>query len=618
MEQVMSSLNLNVPIISNQAAQQQGQQVGQQLAQGAEHAVHQQAPQVTAPIADSGNSTGSALGRGIVAGVIAAKTGELIAKGLGTAVELSDTGSKLQASLGLSDEDAAKYQSVIKDLYGGAYVDSMEEASGAIESVISSIDGMKGASNEAVTDMTKKVLTLSNAFEVDAAESTQVLGQLIRQGMVKDANEGLDLITKSFQQMPKNVRAELLANFDEYSVHLKALGYTGKDAFNLMTNAARGGSIMLDKSNDALKEFMIISTDISAAGDAYKALGLNGDEMVAKLLAGGPAAKEAFQKITGELAKIENKTKQKNLAKMLFGTPLEDMGLAETKTFIDSLTGVNDALGQTTGAAEKAGNAINSGLAYEMKKAQNSFDMALSDVALPLMQALIPVLKDLAGWISENRQVITDWLLPLLTIGTVVGTVVAAISAFQVIAGVLMPVIAALTAAQWTWNAALFASPLFIWTAVIAGVILAIILLATHWKEVTTFIADSINWIGEQLQNLADWFNNLFKGIGDFFNAGGSWTGALNISGGLGVPMFANGGLVDKPTLLMAGEAGNEVIMNEGVYNAKDKAVTTLINNLNNNGGTGGGNVQKNYYTHVDPRQVEAVTVASWRQMNGL
>jgi phage-related minor tail protein len=625
LEQALTGLNLSSPVISNQTATQQGtqagNQMGQSMGQAVQNQVQQAAPQVTAPIANQGDSLGKKLGIGIAAGVIAAKTGELIIKGLGTAMEAESVGNKLQAQLGLSDSDAAKYQQTIKDLYGGAYVSSMDEASNAVGAVISSIDGMRGASNEAVGDMTKKVLTMSSAFEIDAARSTQVVGQLIRNGMVKDAEEGLDLLTKSFQTMPANVREDLLDNFDEYSGHLKALGYEGRDAFNLMVNASKGGAIMLDKSNDGLKEFMILATDQSEQTmETYKALGLNGEEMTGKLLAGGPAAKEAFQQITQELSKIENDAKLSNLSKTLFGTPLEDLGLQETRTFINGLTGVNDALGETKGAADKATEAMNKGLASSMQGVKQSMEIALGDIALPLLQAILPVVQDLAKWIGENKDLIIQWGGPLLIIGTVVGTIVAAISAFQVVAGFLVPLIGALTAAQWTWNASLFASPLFLWTVIIGGVILAIILLATHWEEVTQFFIDSINWIVEAFQNLGNMFGDFFGSWGELF--GGGMNASLNVSGGMmGVPKFANGGLIPATNggtfFGIGGEAGqNEIVMNEGLYNQQSQETINLLNQVNN-GGSIGGNTQINQFPNANPREIMSAITGTWKLQNG-
>lgn len=621
LEQALSNLHLSTPIISNQAATHQGQQAGQHVAQGAQGAIQQQAPQITAPIAAQGSPIGAALGKGIVAGVAAFKAGELIAKGLGTAVESNNIGSKLQASMGLSGQDAAKFQDSVKNLFAGGFTPTMEEASVAIEAVVSSIDGMKTSSGAAVEDVTKKVLTLSNAFEIDAGQSAQILGQMVRTGLVSDVSTGADLLTTTLQKVPVAVRANVLDALDEYTPYLRTLGINGQEAMNMIVKAAEKGGLGLDKTFDALKEFTLRSTDMSATSvDAYQTIGLNAQEMADKIIKGGQGSHDAMVQIAKGLLKIQDPATQSNKAIELFGTQLEDLNVGEVRNFLNNIVGTNDALGNTKGAADKAGEALNSGLGFEMQKLQNSFQIALGDIAIPLLTSILPIVQEVAKWVGENKDLIVQWGGPLLAIGFIVASIVAAVNAFTAVSAVLGPIIAALTAAQWTWNAAMFASPLFIWTVVIGAVILAIILLATHWEEVTKFIGDSINWIGERLQELADWFANLFNGIGDFFTGGGNWVGTLGVQA-VGMPMMGNGGLVKagdtRPRIL--GEAGqNEVVLNENLYNKNSEAQTNLMNTIINNGVNGGpAVVQNNHFPNVNPREVESIIVGQINQQAG-
>lgn len=625
-EQALSGINLSTPIISNQVATHQGQQAGQHIAQGAQQAVQQQAPQITAPIASQGSSVGAALGKGIVAGVAAFKAGELVMKGLGTAVEANDIGSKLQASMGLSAKDAAKFQDSMKNLFGGGYTATMEEASVAIEATVSSIDGMKTASNEAVESMTKKVLTLSNAFELDAGRSAQIMGQLVKSGLTKSADESADILTGILQKLPSNIRESALDALDEYAPFMKGLGLNAEDAGNLIIKASEKGEIGIDKLGDGLKEFTIRATDMSEQTiQAYGAIGVDATKMTAGVLKGGEAGKAALQEVVNGLLKMEDPAQRSAAALALFGSPLEDMNVSEIPQFLKGLQLTNNQLGETKGAAEKAGDALNSGLTFETQKLKNSFQLALGEIAIPLLTSILPIVQSVAKWIGENKDLIVQWGGPLLAIGVVLGTIVAAVSAFQVVAGVLGPVIAALTAAQFTWNAALFASPLFIWTTVILGVILAIMLLATHWEQVTQFIGDSINWIGERLQELADWFGSVFEGIGNLLSGKG-WSGEIHVSGGSGggLPMFANGGLLPATPggqvySFVGGEAGqNEIVMNEGLYNKNTEAQTKLIESVtNNNAGSGPAVVQQNYFPNVNPREVEAILVGQVNQQSG-
>lgn len=624
-EQALSGINLSTPIISNQAATHQGQQAGQHIASGAQQAVQQQAGQITAPIAQQGPSLGHALGKGIVAGIATFKAGELMMKGLGTAVESSNIGSKLQASMGLTGEQAAKFQDSMRNIFTGGYTASMDEASVAIESVVSSIDGMKDASTSTVEDITKKVLTMSNAFEIDAGQGAQVLGQMIRTGMVKDASEGADLLTATLQKVPKETRSAILDAVDEYGPFFKTLGLSGEESMNLLATGAKKGQIGIDKVGDAMKELTIRASDQSTTTlDAYKAIGVDATKMTAGILKGGAAGKEAFGEIVNGLLNMKDPAARSQAALSLFGTQLEDLNVSEIKTFLEGLKNTNGALGDTKGAAQKAGDALNSGLGFETQKLKNTFQTTLGDIAIPLMQTLIPILQGAAQWLSQNKEWLVQWGGPLLTIGIILGGIVTAVNTFTVIAGVLGPIIGALTAAQFTWNAALFASPLFIWTVVIAGVILAIILLATHWQEVTQFIGDSINWVMGLLTSLGEQIAHIFDAITSLFS--GDWTGNMGATLSVLMPHFANGGLVKAtpggsvvPGVGVVSEAGqNEIIMNEGLYNKNSEAQTNLINSVVNNGVAGGpAVVQNNSFPNVNPREVESILVGQINQQTG-
>lgn len=623
LEQALGSLNLSTPVISNSTATQQGQHAGQQMGHAITTSVHTEVSQganhAVQPIADSGSGVGKKLGIAVVSGFIASKSAELISKGLGQAMEMEGAGKKLQASLGLDPQTAERLKGVTENLFKGAYGDSLEEINGAIGEVYSSIDGMSGASNEAIESMTKKALTLSKVFEVDTADSVGLVGEMVRKGFVTDAETGFDLLTKSYQSMPKKMVGEFGDIMSEYSGYLKTLGIEGEAGFNLMTKAAKGGSVTLDKYGDALKEFTIVSTDSSQQTlDTYKALGLNGDQMTKAFLKGGPAAKEAFSTVLAQIQKIQDPADKFNKTRALFGSPIEDLGTAKFQEFLDTVQGGNPILKNVTGSADEMAKTFGDTLESQLQSAKNSMDLALGKAMLPLLKALLPIVEKLATWLNENSKAISDWAGPLLFVGGLIATVVAVCSAWSVVAGVMGPLLASLAAGTVVWNTALLANPLTLWIIAIGVFIGLIALLVMNWEQVVNFMVDSINWIFEAFQNLfsLDW-GGLFGGL-----FGG---GSVHVSGGSGggLPMLANGGMVPHTsaagTPVIISEKQNEIVMNESTYNERDKATTDMYNQLLNGGIAGNGErvVQQNYYTHVDPRQVAAINKNQLRQEMG-
>lgn len=618
-EKAMSGVRVSDPLVSDEEARKQGEEVGEKVADGAKEKVEEKAPEIVEPIGKEGPGIGATLGKAIVAGIIAGQFGALAGKAISAGLEQENGRASLQAQFGLSKEDAARFGEEAGNIYAEAYGESLSDVQGAIGAVISSFPNMRNASNEAVGEMTRKVLTLADTFGVDVARSTQVIGQLLKVGLVSDAAEATDLITASFQQVPVNVREDILDAADEYGPFFASLGIDGAQAFNLLTSAADRGTFGIDKTGDALKEFTIRATDMSKNTQAvYDSLGLDAEEYTNLLLSGGPAAEDAFNTIVEGLRSIEDPSAQAAAAIAIFGTPLEDLGVDQIPTFLKNISETNDVLGDFAGSTDEAAEALGGTLDSSLESIKREFNITLGEIALPLLQAVLPIVQDISAFFRDNSEAIATLGGPLLIIGGVLAGIVATMYAFQTVAAILAPAIAGIAAAQFTWNAALFANPLFLWITAIGLIIIGIIALATHWDQVTQFFANTINWVTNALNSLGDAFSNIFGGISNAFLGIGRLPG-ISIFGGL--PGLAEGGLLKAtpggiPAILAEG-GSNEIVMREGEYNANSAAQTALINDIREDGV--GGNTQNNHFHNItDPNEVGAIVAAKWRQENGI
>jgi len=90
----------------------------------------------------------------------------------------------------------------------------------------------------------------------------------------------------------------------------------------------------------------------------------------------------------------------------------------------------------------------------------------------------------------------------LLSIGAMVAHKVA-LGASAIATGVA-------TAAQWAWNAAMTANPIVLIIIAIAALIAAIVLIATHWKQVTKAIIDAWDKVKKVFEPVAKWFSKIF------------------------------------------------------------------------------------------------------------
>jgi len=350
----------------------------------------------------SGSKIGESLGKGIAAGV-ALTVGAVAAAGgalykVGTV--FSDVSTSIAVGTGASGADLEALNDAAKRV-GSTMPRSFEEIGGAVASVKSSIGGL-GEMTEAEFDQaTKNALNFSKAFEIDTDRVTQVVGQMLKTGLVGDANEAFDLLTAAAQKVPAAVREDVIDAIDEYGPFFSQLGIKGEDAMGMLVKASEKGMYGIDKTGDALKEFTIRATDMSSAtSGAYDALGLSQEQMTKDLLAGGDVGAEAFQKIVGGLNNMTDPVAQSQAALALFGTPLEDLSTEDIPKFIASLSGAQGALGETEGAAERMGDNLNGGIANKLKTFGNKVMVWLEPLATGFLSGLSTVFDEIAGGIT--------------------------------------------------------------------------------------------------------------------------------------------------------------------------------------------------------------------------
>ncbi|WP_143569427.1 phage tail tape measure protein [Streptomyces acidiscabies] len=299
---------------------------------------------------------------------IGATAGVALGASLMQSLSIDQANSKLAAQLGLTQAESERIGSVAGNLYANAYGDSMEHVNTAVGSVMSSIKGMSNASSADLEGVTQKALNFASTFDVEVDRAVQSVGTLINSGLASNATQAFDLITAASQKVPASLREDFLTASDEYSQFFRTLGYDGQTAFSVLVEASAKGTFGIDKAGDAIKEFTLLSTDMSAKSQAaYKTIGLDAHAMANAILAGGTSAQGATQKIIDGLLGIKDPATQANTAIALFGTPLEDMNVQDIPAFLQSLKGAGGAMDGFAGASKRSGDALrdNAGTALE-------------------------------------------------------------------------------------------------------------------------------------------------------------------------------------------------------------------------------------------------------------
>jgi phage-related minor tail protein len=435
-----------------------------------------------------------------------AAAGVALAAGFYGAVENAKSNDKLAAQLGLSAEESARYGELAGEMYADAYGDSLDTVNEAIRGVVGNIEGMGAASDEELSGVTEKVLSLSEAFDQDLGATTTAVGQLMRTGMAKDADEALDIIARGLQS---NSRAseDLLDTFTEYPALFQRLGLDGETATGLINQGLAAGARNTDVVADALKEFQIRATDGSTASAAgFEALGLNAADATAQIARGGADASAGLDDVLDRLRGMTDPVAQNAAAVALFGTKAEDLGGALFA--LDPSTAV-DALGQVSGAAAELDATMNqhNGL-EELQRAVTTTFTDIGEAAIPVIMPILDGLREFA---------------PIL--GPLAIALAGAAGAITVISGAMKVYAAAQaiqTAAQWASNAAWLASPItWIILAIIAAVALVVaivVLLIQHWDDVQKVAGDVWGFVLDTIDNVGKGFDVIFNAIGVWWN----------------------------------------------------------------------------------------------------
>lgn len=326
---------------------------------------------------------GGAMSTGVAAlGTAAAAIGTAVVAGLGYTVSQADAAkgalNNFCAATGTATEDAEAYKQVMENIYNGNYGEGFEDIAAAMAEIKQQA-GDLGA--DELEKMTTNALTLRDTFDMDVAESTRAVTQLMQQfGLTSE--EAYNLIAQGAQN-GLNQNGDLLDVINEYSNQYSQAGLSAEDMFNSIQNGAETGVWSIDKMGDAFKEFNIRMND-GTANEYLTSLGLNADEVVGKFQAGGDSAKEAMSQISEALKNCDDESLQYTAGVGLMGTMWEDMG-ADACTSLMNVEGqiskTTDAMGQINAVKYDTFGEAMQGVGRIL---QTSFIMPIGEQALPI------------------------------------------------------------------------------------------------------------------------------------------------------------------------------------------------------------------------------------------
>lgn len=348
-------------------------------------------------------STAKKVGKVAAAGLAAAATGAaaLGVKVYDLSVDYSKATNQIQASLGLSAEEAKEYGQIIQNIYGDNFGENFEEIAGNVALVKEQMGDIPLDEIEAATEA---AYLLDDVYAIDIQESIRGANSMMKHLGVS-AEEAYNLIAQGAEK-GLNQNGDLADQLAEYSTYYGNLGFTAEEVMNIMAAGADSGVYQIDKLNDAVKEFSIKSIDGSkSTAEAFKTLGLNASEMSYAFAEGGEKSSEAFSLVLGRIAEMDDAVEQNAVGVSLFGSLWEDVGA-------DGILALNDIQGEVDLTRDKL-TEMNEVKFNDLGSMFESMKRSMELFLLPLGEQLIPVIRDLS---EEIQPLISDTLTGLIPV----------------------------------------------------------------------------------------------------------------------------------------------------------------------------------------------------------
>ncbi|WP_432041406.1 phage tail tape measure protein [Streptomyces cadmiisoli] len=492
------------------AARRGGQRIGQRVADGAE---------------DGGEAAGDALADGVAEGAdeaVAAGTtamdrlkmaaagvglaaGALLMSSFTEALSQSQITARLGAQLATTPAVAKQYGEVAGQLFKNAIVTDFQAGADSIRAIAREGLLPPGATNAQIGSIATKAADLANAFEVDVSMAAQAAGIAVKTGMAKNSEEAFDMITKGMSGLGL-AGEDLLETINEYGVQFAKSGLSGRTAFGLMRQAAQAGWKDTDKIADAFKELELrVTSGAKPQVDALKSIGLNADQMIADLSAGGKRGEKAIAKIHDSIVELGPESDVAKVAiQELFGGPGEDLGAAFFKL---NLHTASKAMGDTKGAADKLGDGLRDNAGAKVTQFKNTMQQELVEF---LGGEVIPRLEKFFNFAKENSGLLLAGAAGVLALG----------AAFSIAAiGV------------WAMNSAMLANPMFWIIAGIAAVVAGlVVLIVTYWDEIKAGTLAAWDWVVAKLVWAKDgilaalaWLGTIPGKVSEWFGQAKDW-----------------------------------------------------------------------------------------------
>lgn len=471
------------------------------------------------------------VGSSMTTGVSAPIAGIGIAAGL-SAKQFDDAAAQIQASLGLTADEAEGLEAIAKSVWKNGFGESLEEVTDALVRVKQNI---KGISDEAELErVTESAIALAKTFDSDVNEVTRAGNNLMTNFGI-DSEKAFDMMANAAQN-GLNFSNELFDNLAEYAPLWAAMGYSAEDMFGILQRGSKEGVYNLDYLNDIMKEFQIrIKDNSKSTSDAMGVMSQSTLDLWEAQYQGKATVADVAQSVIKDLKSMENQVDANEIGVALFGTKWEDLESKAVYAMLGSTESMKDFEGAMQGIVEVQEQTFGQRWESMTRNAATSLEplgMILLDLAEQWLPKIIETVQALATWFAG--------LSPLIQILVVAfGAVIAALGPLLVVIGsvvttlsTLIPLFATGGAGATAFGAVMAAltGPIAIAVAAIAGII-AVLVLAYNkiewfrdgvnaiWDYIKEYTSQAFTAVKNLISSLISSGVDFAKGILDKFKA---------------------------------------------------------------------------------------------------
>ncbi len=250
------------------------------------------------------------------AGAVGAVFGESFLEGFNNALPDARGDTVRALKNNLAGSELAEVGKVGGEVYSSGLAEGLtgaKDAAALIKSELGSID--EGLN---LTEVTRQAMALEEVFGVDLAESVASVDKLVSQGLVKNSQEGFNLLFELGQKTGTQFD-EMLELTNEFSTAIKALGIEGPKGLKMIADMVEQGIFpQVDQAGEVFEE--LNETIINGgAADALEQIGLSAEDMQQRIASGGFEASSAVAEIASTLLAIDDNAQQASATTAIFG-----------------------------------------------------------------------------------------------------------------------------------------------------------------------------------------------------------------------------------------------------------------------------------------------------------